>query len=305
MGFAEEIEAERQMERAKKERAHKAFVKAVKVGVLTIAGLLAVWGSFYTVDQGERGVVLRNGAISGTAEPGLGFKVPMIDSVVRISVQNHAQSYEGVLSYSKDQQTADLKLSVSYHLPADQVKEIYAEYGGAEGVVARLLDRQVPAAVKGVFGQYNAVTAIQERQRMGADMQTALQAAVHGPIIIDSLQIENIDFSDAYENSIEQRMLAEVEVQKVKQNAEREKISAEITVTKAQAQADAVVAQAKAAAESTRLSGEAQADAIRAKGAALAQNPTLVALTQAERWNGTLPTTMVPGGAVPFLNVSP
>jgi hypothetical protein len=28
-----------------------------------------------------------------------------------------------------------------------------------------------------------------------------------------------------------------------------------------------------------------------------------VALTQAERWDGKLPTTMVPGGALPMLSV--
>ena len=29
----------------------------------------------------------------------------------------------------------------------------------------------------------------------------------------------------------------------------------------------------------------------------------LIGLIQAERWNGQLPTTMVPGSAVPFVNV--
>jgi hypothetical protein len=32
-------------------------------------------------------------------------------------------------------------------------------------------------------------------------------------------------------------------------------------------------------------------------------NPNLVALVPAERWNGVLPTTMVPGSAVPFVSV--
>ena len=117
------------------------------------------------------------------------------------------------------------------------------------------------------------------------------------------MQIENIDFSDAYENSIEQRMLAEVEVQKVRQNAEREKVTAEITVIQAQAEADAQLARATAEAEATRIRGEAEADAIKAKGAALRDNPALIDLVQAERWNGTLPTTMVPGTTVPFLNM--
>lgn len=30
-----------------------------------------------------------------------------------------------------------------------------------------------------------------------------------------------------------------------------------------------------------------------------------VALIQAERWNGQLPTTMVPGATVPFMDVNP
>jgi len=154
-----------------------------------------------------------------------------------------------------------------------------------------------------VFGQFNAVTAIQERARLVAEVQMAIQNAVQGPIIIESVQIENIDFSDAYENSIEQRMLAEVEVQKIQQNAEREKVQAEIKVIQAQADADARVAQATAEARAITLTGNAEAEAINARGAALRDNPTLIDLVSAERWNGVLPTTMVPGATVPFISV--
>lgn len=273
-----------------------------------IGGILAViilFASYYTIDQGERGVVLRWGAVVGTAEPGLGIKLPFVMSIRRISIQDQARQYAEVLSYSRDQQVAALALSVSYRLPADQVVSIYSTFGGEEGVLSRLLDRQVLEEVKNVFGRYNAVAAIQERQRLNADVEAAIRDAVKGPIIIVSVQIENIDFSDAYEASIEQRMLAEVEVEKVRQNAERERVQAEIAVIQAQATADARVATAKAEAEATRLRGDAEADAIRARGDALAQNPALVALVQAEKWDGRLPTTMIPGSAVPFLNVNP
>jgi regulator of protease activity HflC (stomatin/prohibitin superfamily) len=111
-------------------------------------------------------------------------------------------------------------------------------------------------------------------------------------LIVESVQVENIDFSDAYEQSIEQRMLAEVEVQKVQQNAEREKVQAEIAVIQAKAQADAV-----------KLQGDAEAHAINARGRALRDNPALIELVQAEKWDGKLPTTMVPGQTVPFINV--
>lgn len=281
----------------------RTVIGGVIAAVIGLIALTVVGGSWYTVDEGYRGVMLRNGAVVGTADPGLGFKMPLIDSVVDISVQTQAQLYENVLAYSRDQQTAGLTISVNYRLPADQVQKIYAEYGGAAGVVSRLLDRQVFEEVKNVFGKFNASTAIQERERLAAEVQMAIQKAVVGPIIVESVQIENIDFSDAYENSIEARMLAEVEVQKVMQNAERERVTAEITVIQAQAAADATLAQATADAEAIRIRGDAEAAAIRAKAEALRDNAGLIALTQAERWNGVLPTTMVPGDTVPFMNM--
>jgi regulator of protease activity HflC (stomatin/prohibitin superfamily) len=266
------------------------IVIAVLMGLIL---LTVVGGSFYTVDQGERGVILRNGKVVGTAEPGLGFKFPIVDSVKETNVQTQARVYNKVAVYSRDQQSAVLQVSVNYRLPADQVEKIYSEYGGQDGIVSRMLDRQVPEEVKNVFGRFNAVTAIQERERLGNEVQDSIQKATGNPmLIVESVQIENIDFSDAYEQSIEQRMLAEVEVQKVQQNAQREKVQAEILVIQSKAEADA-----------KKLQGEAEAYAINARGKALRDNPGLVELVQAEKWDGKLPTTMVPGQTVPFINV--
>jgi regulator of protease activity HflC (stomatin/prohibitin superfamily) len=281
----------------------KKIILSSVAGVVGLVALTVIGGSFYTVDQGERGVLLRNGAITGTAEPGLGFKLPIVDKMVDIDVRTQAQVYQNILAYSRDQQTAGLDVSVNFRIPADAVTTVYSEYGGLSGLKTRLLDRRVMDQTKNVFGRFNAVTAIQERSRLVAEVQMAIQDAVVGPIIIESVQIENIDFSDAYENSIEQRMLAEVEVQKVTQNAEREKVQAEILVIQAEAMAKAQVAKATAQATSTRLAGDAEADAIQAKGDALRANPALVELVAAERWNGQLPTTMIPGSTVPFINM--
>lgn len=269
-----------------------------------LAAITILGGSWYTVDQGERGVVLRNGAVTGTAEPGLGFKMPLVDKVVDIDIRSRANLYENVLAYSRDQQTAGLTVSVNYRVPADQVVSVYENYGSVENLRNRVLDRQVFDETKNVFGRFNAATAIQERSRLVAEVQSAIQEAVSGPIIIESVQIENIDFDDSYERAIAARMEAEVEVQRIQQNAEREKVNAEITVIQAQADADARLAKARAQAEATRLAGQAEADAIRARGDALRENPNLINLVQAERWNGELPTTMVPGSTIPFMNMN-
>src|SRR4029078_9391983 len=109
-------------------------------------------------------------------------------------------------------------------------------------------------------------------------------------------------------------MRSEVEVKTLHQNAEREKVQAQITVTQANAKANAVRAEAQASADALRLNGDAQATnnritgeaeaaAIEARAKALGTNPNLVTLVQAERWNGVLPTTLVPGSSVPFVSV--
>lgn len=291
------------------------YVTMALSGFAALVALSILFGSWFTIDQGERGVILRYGAVAGTADPGLGFKLPLIDSVVRISVQSKAMVYEKMEAYSRDQQPADIRLSVNYRIPADRVETVYANYGGEDGLLSRLIERKVFEETKTVFGRFNAVTAIQERGRLNSEVAAAIQESIAGPVLIESVQIENIDFSEAYEASIEQRMLAEVEVQRLRQNAEREKVQAEITVTQARAQADARRAEAQAQADAVRLAaqaeseaiklrGEAEAEAIKARGDALKDNPGLVSLTQAEKWDGQLPRTMLPGGSIPMLNLN-
>ena len=99
-------------------------------------------------------------------------------------------------------------------------------------------------------------------------------------------------------------MKAEVEVKTREQMLATEQVEAQIVVTRAQADADSKVAQAKADAEATRLRGSAEADAIKAKTLALSSNPMLIELTKAERWDGKLPTTVLPNGTLPFIDAS-
>ena len=282
------------------------YIVASIIGfLLLLVAVPILFGWWYTIDQGERGVILRNGALIGIASPGLNFKIPIIDNVVELSVQSHNYRFENMSTYSRDQQPANLTLSVNWRIPPDRAGEVYERFRDEGGMLTRLVTPRVFEHTKNVFGHFNAVTAIQERDRLNLEIQSAVTKALEGaPILIESLQIENIDFSDAYEQSVEQRMLAEVEVAKIRQNAEREKVTAEITVIKAKAAADATVAEAEARANSVRLQGDAEASAIAARAKALASNPSLIELVKAEKWNGQLPTTMLPGQTVPFIDVS-
>ena len=272
----------------------KTFVVGVAVVAALFFGSSILFGSWYTIDEGERGVVLRNGEYQSTSSPGLHFKMPIIDDVVKLSVRTEKEVYS-MDSYSQDQQLASLRVSVNYVLSPSAVADIYSTYGDVEGMVLRLLTPRVNQEAKIVFGRFTAASAIRERERMNVEMQSAIASSIaeaEPSVLVESVQIEDVKFSGAYEDSIEQRMLAEVEVQRIQQNLERERVQAEIVTTQAQAEADAI-----------RLRGQAEADAIAARGQALNDNPNLVELVQAERWNGILPTTMVPSGALPVIGL--
>lgn len=273
------------------------------IGFIFLLFVSTLFGSWYTIDEGERGILTRNGAVTGEAAPGLHYKLPFVDGVDKVSLRTQLTEFKELAAYSKDQQTAIMRISVNWEANPAEVKRIYTQYGSLEAVAAKLIQPKVFEETKTVFGQFTAQSTIQDRERLNQLVKEAIAESVAGVATVTSVQIENIDFSDAYEAKIEARMAAEVEVLKLEQEAKQAEVTAKITVTQAQAQADSQLAVAKANAEATRIAGEAEAYAIDAKGRALKDNPALVSLTQAERWDGKLPATMIPGGAVPMLDL--
>jgi regulator of protease activity HflC (stomatin/prohibitin superfamily) len=283
------------------------IIGAVGAAIAALIVLSILMGSWYTIDQTQRGALLRNGALVSVVAPGLHFKWPFIDNVVKIDMQTHTYSWAKVNSYSADQQPADLKISITVRTSPDKVPEVYSRFAGdLNAAIERLVTPLMNKEVKIVFGQYTAVRAVTQRGPLNADVAHALtEAMAQDPIfIVEGVQIENIDFSPDYIKSVEARMQAEVEVQRLRQNLERERVQAEIVVTQAKAQADRVRLEAQANADAIKLRGNAEAEAIDARGKALGGNPALVNLVQAEKWDGKLPATMIPGGAIPMLNLT-
>lgn len=265
--------------------------------------LVIVFGGFFQVDQGERGILLRNGKIVSVTEPGLGFKTPIFDSVRYVSVRDHNVQIP-LEAYSYDQQPSNMLVSVTYRVPVDRVGDLYSEYGTLEALSSRVIERRTPDAVKNVFGKFTAARSIQERQKLGLEITESVKNAMRdAPVHIVGVQVEEVSFSTAYERSIEQRMLAQVQIETTRQQKQTAEVQAEIKVVEAKAEADAERERFQAQADGIRVRGEAEAAAIRARGDALAANSRLVDLMAVEKWDGTLPSTMVPSSALPFIEV--
>ena len=276
------------------------YMFATIIGIFLALSIF--FNSWYTVNQGDRAIVLRFGRVISQSEPGFNLKIPFIDSIKTISVRTR-KIHNKTEVYSKDIQVAQIELSLNYNINPASVIEIYSRY--STDYEDRIIIPQIMAKSKDVFGQFNAVEVVRSRERIAAKITEELQQQLaETGIRVETTQIENIDYSKEYEHSVEERMKAEVEVEKVRQNLEREKLNAEMVRTKAKGAADAQVMNAEAEAQAIKLRGDAEASAIKAKATALAQNPSLVALIQAEKWDGKLPETMLPTSTVPIIGVN-
>ncbi len=278
-------------------------IRLMVVAILALfIGIPALLGCWYTVPEGFRGVITRNGAVVGIAAPGLGFKVPLIDGVTDMSVQTQVGVFEGVAAYSKDIQQATSHVAVNFRLSPEVVQKMYSEVGTLYGDV--LITARLQKHVKEVFGKYIATDIINKRDELSDKVELALRDDLSPfGIVVEDVQIANIDFSDTYEAAAESAATAQAQVVKARQELAKIEVDAQQKVAQANAEATAIKVTADANAYSVKVAGDATASAIKARGDALKDNPDLVKLITAEKWNGTLPSTMLPGGAVPFLNV--
>jgi regulator of protease activity HflC (stomatin/prohibitin superfamily) len=278
--------------------------RTIVVGALVLLAIFAVMLSWYVVPEGYRGVITRNQAVIGEAEPGLGFKLPFFDDVTNMSVQTERYRFENVVSYSRDIQQSASIVNVIVRLAPDSVAGMYSTVGVtyAEKLIYPALFRRF----KEVFGRYAAAEIVNQRETVGQAILTALVSDLGGRgLIVEAVQIENIDFSSSYEQAVEAAAKAEADVKRARQELEQVKVDAQRQIAEAEAKATATRTTADAEAYATRTRGEAEAAAIAARGKALRDNPDLVSLITAEKWNGVLPATMLPGSAVPFVNVAP
>lgn len=287
-------------------------IKALIGGGLLLVTALVIWilAPFTTIAEYERGVITRLGAISRTADAGLNFKWPLIESVKVYPVNIQSLTVDNVQTYTIDNQLLTAKLVVNYKIPADGVENIYRNVPDYEVRLQTLVvDR-----FKNALGKLNVVDVTSKR----ADVTMAIFNTVKeeskrlfGIDIVD-LQTANIDYTDEFERATEQAMTAKAGVERREQEkrqalveAEKVKIEADgkanAQIAAARGEAESKLAIAKSNAEAIKLEGLARAEALKAQGSVVTQE--LVDMKKAEQWNGQLPAQML-GGTVPFMQIT-
>lgn len=169
-------------------------------------------------------------------------------------------------SYSNDKQTMDITMTVQYQIQTDRVKDIAINYGSLEQLNNRL-QSVVLEKTKSELSKYNADQLIQDRATISPEVTTVISNALAQNYYVNILTVSlvNIDFSDAYEQSVEQTMITEQENIKAAAEAKKKLIEAENKIAVAEKEAAAKAAEAEGEAEAIRIKAEAEAEAIKIK----------------------------------------
>ena len=265
------------------------------VGVAAVFCIITLFMGIFTIDQHERGLVTRWGEVQRVVNPGLNFKTPWIEGLVTYSLMEAKFSVEDQESFSRDGQPANIDADVIYSVRPDKLVHIYSTYGNIDNAVRVLIAPNFVAQLKVVYGNYSISEAITRRQNLNDDVLKALQNALGGDnslFIIHRTPIRDLGLDKKYIEKIQLQMQAEVGVSTKKQELEQKKVDADMIRTQADADAYRIEAM-----------GKAEALAINAVNEALARSPKYIDKITAEKWDGKLPSTMLPNSTVPFLGV--
>ncbi len=234
--------------------------------VAAIGALLifTVPGSFHTVESGQIAVVKHLGEAKIVRTPGTYFDFWLTEKyeIYDSKVQNMDIATQ---AYSKDAQTMSIAMTVQYKISPEKAIDIANQYGSIE-ILGNRIESIATEKAKATLSSYSAMEIIETRSNISPTVENTIKSAVSDDYCVDivAVVLTNIDFSAAFEKTVEDKMIAEQEKLKAEYeketaivNAEKElevaKLDAQAKIEKAKAEAQAVIEVARAEARSIQL----------------------------------------------------
>lgn len=198
--------------------------------------IIILFGCFSTIKTGEIGIKTRFGKIVGsTTNEGIIFKSP-IEKIEKINIKVQKYENKDALSTStKDMQIVNnIKVSINYQIDGTNVVELYKKVG--INYSDTILEPAIQETIKGVISKYTSEELVTKRSEISLDINNTLNERIKNYGINSvSVAINNFDFSEAYNQAIEQKAVAEQNVLKAQQELEQTKVEAEKKIVEAEA----------------------------------------------------------------------
>ena len=261
-----------------KSRKRGSVILGIILTIASICSLVIVPASIHAVDTGEIAVVKYLGDARKLRTAGTYFDWNLLYEYQ--TYDSKVQNVEiSTMTYSSDAQTMDITMTLQYQIMGDKVLDIAKQYGSLEALQARIQSIAIEKT-KAVLSAHKAMDIIAKRAKMSPAVEDAIKSAIDDNyfVNVNTVVLTNIDFSDAFETAVEEKMIAEQ--QQLKANYENE--------TK--------VAQAQAAADAKRIAAQAEKDANDLLQKSLTDE--ILRQNYIDKWDGKLPQYVGDGSGV-------
>lgn len=241
------------------------------VGAVFAVLFLLIPFSFHTVEAGEVAVVKHMGEAREIRTAGTYFDFWLTEKYQKYDAK--VQSLNILTSaYSKDAQTMDIGMTVQYQIDSIKVIEIANHYGSVADLSNRIESVSIEKA-KSVLSARSAMEIIETRAQVSPLVESTIKESVDGNYYVNivAVVLTNIDFSDAFEKTVEDKMIAQQEQLKAEFEKETALINAEKELAVAKKQAEARLEVAKADAQAQVEVAKAESEAIRLKSVEIAR----------------------------------
>lgn len=251
--------------------------------VLTLSGAIffgfvLLITSMSMIDEGQVGVVTLFGKVQpNILGSGIHFLNPLASvHKMNVKVQTTIADSEAA---SNDLQKVKTEITLNFSLNRDMAKSIYSSLGvNNEYITGSIISPAMNEAFKQATAEYTAEQLITKRQVVSVLIQKILQdRLVKYGVIISNISITDFQFSSAFNTAIEQKMVAQQNVQTAQNR----------------------LAQAQVAAKQMLVTAQAQADSMKTQQQVLTAE--LLQKQAIEKWDGKLPYYM--GANMPFIAI--
>lgn len=259
---------------------------------LLISFIFVPW-SFHTISSGEVAVVKHLGKIEGVKTAGTHYDLWVTNKYVKYDTK--VQNLEiTTAAYSSDAQPMEVAMTVQYQILSDKVVDIATQYGNLKALENRIQSIAIEKT-KSVLSGHKAMDIIANRASISPAVETVIKDAVGEEYYVNivTIVLTNIDFSDAFEKAVEDKMIAEQSKLKADYENQTKVAKAEAEAEAKLKAAQAEIEIAKAEAEALMIAAQAEADANKIVNDSITDK--ILEKATIDAWDGKLPAVVGSG----------
>lgn len=241
--------------------------RIVKIAVPSLVLLIILLGSFQVVGPTERGIRITLGSADDTVlESGVHLKWPLIQHIETISIQPIQTTYNVEVNHdgaiTKDNQTVGSNVTVFYKYkndgtPVGSLVNMYKNFG--EKKIQDVVYASIREAFKQVIGKYTIFDIAMSQAKIQEEFRTLFTEKIaYLPITITDSKITNYDWSDQFDNQIQETMSKAQQVKQAEQDKLITEQQSQKLVVQAESEKKALVTKAEGDLAKAKLDAEAK-----------------------------------------------